>query len=174
MHAVHRDGHCEKPGVMTRRSCRARSPRAPYRMGSPHHQARVRLYRRSRGAVRALTRQRSGRGPSTHCIHPPLVPSQSSITRAPVGSVLPAGTVAQRFGRDLLVVVLHLLSNPSCRREVGASWTDVAIESALWLRGLVVPRPRWLVWLPVRCLWGIWHVRWHSWVVTAACTSTCL
>ena len=35
--------------------------------------------------------------------------------------------MAQRFGRDLLVVVLHLLSNPSCRREVGASWTDVAV-----------------------------------------------
>ena len=49
------------------------------------------------------------------------------ITRAPIGSVLPAGTVAQRFGRDLLVVVLHLLSTPSCRREVGASWTDVAV-----------------------------------------------
>ena len=42
------------------------------------------------------------------------------ITRAPIGSVLPAGTVAQRLGRDLLVVVLHLLSNQSCRREVGA------------------------------------------------------
>ena len=48
------------------------------------------------------------------------------ITRAPIGSVLPADTVAQRFGCDLLVVVLHLLSDPSCRREVGASWTDVA------------------------------------------------
>ena len=47
------------------------------------------------------------------------------ITLAPIGSVLPAGIVAQRFGRDL-VVVLHLLPNPSCRREVGASWTDVA------------------------------------------------
>ena len=35
--------------------------------------------------------------------------------------------MAQRFGRDLLVVVLHLLSNPSCRRQVGASWTDVAV-----------------------------------------------
>ena len=49
------------------------------------------------------------------------------IARAPIGSVLPAGTVAQRFDRDLLVVVLHLLSNPSCRREVGVSWTDVAV-----------------------------------------------
>ena len=29
-------------------------------------------------------------------------------------------------------------------------------------------------WMPVRCLWGSWHVWWHSWVVTAACTSTCL
>ena len=50
------------------------------------------------------------------------------VTRAPLGSVLPVGTAAQRFGRDLLVVVhvLHLLSNPSCRREVGTSWTDVA------------------------------------------------
>ena len=34
--------------------------------------------------------------------------------------------MTQRFGRDRLVVVLQLLSNPSCRREVGASWTDVA------------------------------------------------
>ena len=48
------------------------------------------------------------------------------IMCAPVVSVLPAGTVAQRFGRGLLVVVLHLLSNSSCRREVGASWSDVA------------------------------------------------
>ena len=39
---------------------------------------------------------------------------------------------------------------------------------------LVVTWPRWLVWLPVRCLWGRWHVWWHSWVVTAACTGTCL
>ena len=38
------------------------------------------------------------------------------MTRAPIGSVLPAGTVAQRFGRGPLVVVLHLLSNPACRR----------------------------------------------------------
>ena len=30
-------------------------------------------------------------------------------------------------GPDLLVVALHLLSNPSCCREVGASWTDVAV-----------------------------------------------
>ena len=75
------------------------------------------------------------------------------IARTPIGSGLPAGTVAQRFGLDLLVVVLHLLSNPTCRREVGASWTDVAVTLDL-LRGLVVPRPRWLVWLPVRCLWG--------------------
>ena len=93
------------------------------------------------------------------------------ITRAPIGSVLPASTVAQCFGRDLLVVVLHLPSNSSCRREVGASWTDVAV-TLFW--GLVVPLPRWPVWLPVRCLWGSWHVWWHSWVVTAACTSTCL
>ena len=35
------------------------------------------------------------------------------ITRAPIGPVLPAGTVAQRFGRDLLDAVLNLLSNPS-------------------------------------------------------------
>ena len=51
------------------------------------------------------------------------------IQCAPMGSVLPAGTVAQRFSRDLLVVVLHLLSNPSCRREVAASWTDVFSHS---------------------------------------------
>ena len=52
--------------------------------------------------------------------------------------------------------------------------TNKLMLQSLWLRGLVVPRPRWLVWLPVRCLWGRWHVWWHSWVVTAACTSTCV
>ena len=57
------------------------------------------------------------------------------ITRAPIGSVFPAGTVAQRFGRDLLVVVLHLLSNPSCRREVGASWTDVTVTLVAGIGG---------------------------------------
>ena len=58
------------------------------------------------------------------------------ITRAPIGSVLTAGTVAtQRFGRDLLVVVLHLLSNPSCRREVGASWTNVAVTLVAGIGG---------------------------------------
>ena len=57
------------------------------------------------------------------------------ITRAPIGLVLPAGTVAQRIGRDLLVVVLHLLSNPSCRREVGASWTDVAVTLVAGIGG---------------------------------------
>ena len=45
---------------------------------------------------------------------------------------------------------------------------------SLWLQGLVVPQPQWLVRLPIRCLWGRWHLWWHSWVVTAACTSTCL
>ena len=35
------------------------------------------------------------------------------------------------FGRDLLVVVLHLLSNPSCRREVGASCTQADIAVTL-------------------------------------------
>ena len=56
-------------------------------------------------------------------------------SRAPIGSVFPAGTVAQRFGRDLLVVVLHLLSHPSCRREVGASWTDVAVTLVAGIGG---------------------------------------
>ena len=56
------------------------------------------------------------------------------ITCAPIGSVLPAGAVAQRFG-CLLVVVLHLLSNPSCRREVGASWTDVAVTLVAGISG---------------------------------------
>ena len=59
------------------------------------------------------------------------------VTRATVGSVLPAGTVAPRFGRDLLVVVLHLLSHPSCRREVGASWTDVAVTLVAGIGGPV-------------------------------------
>ena len=57
------------------------------------------------------------------------------ITRAPIGSVLPAGTVTQRFGRDLLVVVLHLLSNPSCRHKIGASWTDVAVTLVAGIGG---------------------------------------
>ena len=47
-----------------------------------------------------------------------------------------AGTVAQRFGRDLLVIVLHLLSNPSCRLEVGASWTDIAVTLVAGIGGL--------------------------------------
>ena len=38
---------------------------------------------------------------------------------APVRARLPAGTVVQRFGRDLLVVLMHLLSNLSCRHGVG-------------------------------------------------------
>ena len=42
-----------------------------------------------------------------------------------------------RFGRDLLVVVLHLLSNPSCRHEVGASWTDVAVTLVAGIGGPV-------------------------------------
>ena len=57
------------------------------------------------------------------------------ITRAPIGSVLPAGTVARRFCRDLLVVVLHLLSNSSCCRKVGASWTDVAVTLVAGIGG---------------------------------------
>ena len=57
------------------------------------------------------------------------------ITRAPIGSVLPAATVAQRCGRDLLVVVSHLLSNPSCRREGGASWADVAVTPVAGIGG---------------------------------------
>ena len=70
------------------------------------------------------------------------------ITRAPMGSVFPAGTVAQSFvGCSVasavllvvvLVVVLHLLSNPSCRREVGALWTDVAVTLVAGIGGLAV------------------------------------
>ena len=58
-----------------------------------------------------------------------------NITRAPIGSVLPAGTGAQRCGHDLLVVVLHLLSNPSCRREVGSSWTAVTVTLVAGIGG---------------------------------------
>ena len=47
--------------------------------------------------------------------------------RVPIRSNLPASTAAQPSGRDLLVEVLHLLSNLSCRRKVVASWTDVAV-----------------------------------------------
>ena len=43
--------------------------------------------------------------------------------------------MAQRVGRDLLVVVLHLRSNLSCRREVGASWTDVAVTLVAGIGG---------------------------------------
>ena len=49
--------------------------------------------------------------------------------------VLPAGTVAQRFGRDVLVVVLRLLSSPSCRGKAGASWTDVAVTLVAGIDG---------------------------------------
>ena len=31
--------------------------------------------------------------------------------------------------------MLHLLSNPSCRREVGASWTDVAVAMVAEIGG---------------------------------------
>ena len=55
------------------------------------------------------------------------------ITRAPVWSVLPAA--AQRVGHDLLVIVLHLLYNSSCRRGVGASWTDVAVTLVVGIGG---------------------------------------
>ena len=42
---------------------------------------------------------------------------------------------AQRFGHNLLVVVLYLLSNPSSRREVGASWTDVSVTLGAGIGG---------------------------------------
>ena len=48
---------------------------------------------------------------------------------------VPTSSRHKRFGRDLLVVVLHLLSNPSCRREVGASWTDVAVSLVAGIGG---------------------------------------
>ena len=63
------------------------------------------------------------------------VQTRRRIVSAPIRSVLQAGTVAQRFGRDQLVAVLHLLSNPSCRREVGASWTDVAVTLVAGIGG---------------------------------------
>ena len=84
---------------------------------------------------------------------------------------LPADGVAQRSGRDLLVVGLHLLSDPSGRREVGASWSDVAVTLVAGIGGPaaevagLVARP-----LP----FGSWHLWWHSWVVTTACASTCI
>ena len=90
--------------------------------------------------------------------------------RARIGSGLPVGTVTQRYGRDLLVVVLHLLSNPSCRHVVCASWTDVAVTMVAGIGGPAAEEAG----LVARCLWGRRHVRQHSGVVTAACTSTCL
>ena len=39
------------------------------------------------------------------------------------------------LGRDLLGVVLHLLSSPSCGREVGASRTDVAVTLVAGIGG---------------------------------------
>ena len=80
---------------------------------------------------------------STPSCHKARAGATEYFVRAPVGSALPAGTMAQRFCRDVLVGVLHLQSNPSCRHGVGASWTDVR---SLWLWGLKFPRPRWLVW----------------------------
>ena len=76
-----------------------------------------------------------------------------------------------------VTVVLHLLSNPSCRREVGASWTDVAVTLVAGIGGPaaevagLVARPLHLgemarVVAQLGCDRG--------WVVTAACTSTCL
>ena len=43
--------------------------------------------------------------------------------------------MAQRLGRDLLGVVLYLLSNPSGRHEVGVSWTDVAVALVAGIGG---------------------------------------
>ena len=43
--------------------------------------------------------------------------------------------MAQRFGRDLLIVLLHLLSYPACRSEVRASWTDVAVNLVAGIGG---------------------------------------
>ena len=60
------------------------------------------------------------------------------ITSAPIGSVLPADTVAHRSGRDLSVVVLHLLSKSSCRCEVDASWTHAAVTLVAGIGGPAV------------------------------------
>ena len=54
-------------------------------------------------------------------------------TNAPIGSVLPAGTVAQRFGRVPLVVVLHLLSKSYCRREVGVLMRGANFENSTFV-----------------------------------------
>ena len=64
--------------------------------------------------------------------------------RAPIGSVLPSGTVAQSSGRDLLVIMLHLLSNPSCQREVGDSWTDVAVNLFAGIGGATAEVAEWV------------------------------
>ena len=97
---------------------------------------------------------------------PPLLPPVGAFaeynTHAHIESGLPAGTVAQRFGRDLLVVVLHLLSNPSRCREVGASWTDVAVTLVAGIGGPAAEMSG-LVDCPLTL--GSWHVWWHSWVV---------
>lgn len=72
--------------------------------------------------------------------------AQASPTAQTIGSVLPGGAEAQHCGCDLLAAVLHLLSTPPWRRGVGAPWSDVAVTLvALWSRGPVVPRPKWLV-----------------------------
>lgn len=49
------------------------------------------------------------------------------------------GTVAQRLGRGMLVtsVGFHLLSTPSCPREMDVPWTDVAVTSAAGIGGPV-------------------------------------
>ena len=105
-------------------------PRAPFIDVVAPGCARVLMSARSRSSLLAVSRS------FKHILYSsPAGAFTEYITRAPIGSVLPAGTVAQRFGRDLLVVVLHLLSNPSRCREVGASWTDAAVTLVAGIGG---------------------------------------
>ena len=63
------------------------------------------------------------------------MPTQARKSHAVGYPHITAAAQAQRIGRGLLVVALHLLSNPSCRREVGDSWTDVAVTLVAGIGG---------------------------------------
>ena len=91
---------------------------------------------------------------STSCILPPLVPSQSTL-RIHYASIHWVTLVSCHCGTtfwpqpvNTLIVVLHLLANASCCREVGALWTDLAVtlvavigDPAAEVAGLVARAP---------------------------------
>ena len=91
-------------------------------MGAPRQDENDQLEGDVQGGVGGLA------GCADHLECPPRRPcSRPPMVGHPLGQSCQLALWHNVFGRDLLVLVLHLLSNPSCRREVGASWTDGAV-----------------------------------------------